>query len=245
MELFDDSEARKNVENVLNRETMEALYDLSDAGHFDLLHGFVKDGKESKVAVAEREGPGGTEYIAVKIYVVEASNYHDMEQYLRGDPRFDDTGRDRRSVVFSWCRKEYRNLEIARGLNIPAPEPRAAEKNVLLMEFLGEDFRPAPRLQDVDLENPGTALDRVVEYMRRLWQDGNLVHGDLSPFNVLLWKERLNFIDFSQAVLESHPRSRDLLDRDVHNVAEHFRRAYGMDVDGDDIRDRILGGEGD
>ncbi|MFB6167023.1 MAG: serine protein kinase RIO, partial [Candidatus Nanohaloarchaea archaeon] len=243
MELFDSSEARKNVENVLDRETMEALYDLSGDGHFDLLHGFVKDGKESKVAVAERGEGEEREFLAVKLYVVGASNYDSMQKYLTGDPRFEGVGRDKRSVVFNWCRKEYRNLERARDLDIPAPEPVASEKNVLLMEFLGKDYTPAPRLQDVDLENPGTAFERLKDYMERLWNDANLVHGDLSSYNVLLWEQRLHLIDFSQAVLESHPLSEQLLERDVENLADHFERSYGMDLDRDQILEQIIGGE--
>ncbi|MDY6773969.1 MAG: serine protein kinase RIO [Candidatus Nanohaloarchaea archaeon] len=241
MELFDSSEARKNVENVLDRETMEALYDLSGDGHFDLLHGFVKDGKESKVAVAERERGGEKQLLAVKLYVVEASNYEDMQKYLIGDPRFEGIKTDKRNVVFNWARKEFRNLEKARDLGVPAPEPVAVEKNVLLMEFIGEEFSPAPRLKEVDLENPEVALDRLVDYMRKLWNEGDMVHGDLSAFNVLLWDERLRPIDFSQAVLEAHPRSGELLRRDVKNVSDHFRRQYDMAVSEEEILEQVQG----
>lgn len=236
MELFDSSEARKNVENVLNRETMEALYDLSGDGHFDLLHGFVKDGKESKIAVAEKDG----ELLAVKLYVIEASNYQDMQQYLVGDPRFEGIKTDRRSIVHSWARKEFRNLDKTRELGIPAPEPIAVEKNVLLMEFIGQEFSPAPKLQEVDLENPEVAAERLFDHMETLWKEGELVHGDLSPFNVLLWKERLRPIDFSQAVLKAHPRAEEFVERDVENLSNHFERRYGLGLDREKIVENIL-----
>ncbi|MDY6761650.1 MAG: serine protein kinase RIO [Candidatus Nanohaloarchaea archaeon] len=239
MELFDASEARKNVENVLDQDTMEALYDLAGDGHFDVIGGFVKDGKESKVAVADK----GEELRAVKLYVVEASNYRDMEQYLVGDPRFEGIATDRRSVIFNWAKKEFRNLEKARHLGIPAPEPVAVEKNVLVMEFIGQEYRPAPKLQEVDLENPEVALDRLPSYMQTLWQDAEMVHGDLSAFNVLLWEEQLRPIDFSQAVLKAHPRADELLRRDVENIADHFRRQYSMAVEEAEILDTITGGE--
>ncbi|MDY6769326.1 MAG: serine protein kinase RIO [Candidatus Nanohaloarchaea archaeon] len=237
MELFDSSEARKNVENVLNEETMEALYTLSDDGRFDVIGGFVKDGKESKVAVAEK----GDDLLAVKLYVIEASNYQDMQQYLVGDPRFEGITTDKRSIVFNWATKEFRNLGAARDLGIPTPEPFAVEKNVLLMEFIGQAYSPAPKLQEVDLENPAVAVDRLTSYMETLWQDGGMVHGDLSAFNVLLWEQELRPIDFSQAVLTAHPRAEELLQRDVENVADHFRRQYDMAVEEDEILDKILG----
>lgn len=239
MQLFDSSEARKNVENVLDQDTMEALYNLSDQGRFDLLRGFVKDGKESKVAVAEK----GDEKLAVKIYVVEATNYEDMEKYLVGDPRFEGIRKDRRTLVNNWARKEFRNLEKAEELGMPVPSPVAVENNVLLMEFLGQDFSPAPRLQDVDLENPETAFERIQSFMETLWQDGEMVHGDLSAFNILLWDQRLRPIDFSQAVLRSHPRAHELLRRDVRNVCNHFTRRYGLEISEEEVLEKVTGSE--
>jgi RIO kinase 1 len=53
----------------------------------------------------------------------------------------------------------------------------------------------------------------------------NLIHGDLSPFNVLLWRNRLCVIDFPQAV---DPRNNlhafALLNRDIANVCRYFAR---------------------
>jgi RIO kinase 1 len=55
--------------------------------------------------------------------------------------------------------------------------------------------------------------------------DAELVHGDLSSFNVLWWHERPVIIDFSQAVdAVTHPAARDLLRRDVERTADYFRR---------------------
>src|SRR5207237_3159853 len=65
----------------------------------------------------------------------------------------------------------------------------------------------------------------------RLILDAELVHGDLSAFNVLWWHERPVIIDFSQAVdAVVHPAARDLLRRDVERTAGYFRR-QGVAVD--------------
>ena len=61
--------------------------------------------------------------------------------------------------------------------------------------------------------------------------DAELVHGDLSAFNLLWWRETLVIIDFSQAVdAVVHPAARDLLRRDVERTAGFFRR-QGVAID--------------
>ncbi len=241
-DIWEDSEARKNVENVFNRETIEALFDLSEDGHFDVLHGIVKDGKESRLCIAEKFNRGEqSNFIAAKIYAVEASNYQNMQQYLFGDPRFEGIKHNRRSIIFNWCRKEFKNLKKAESLGLNVPSPIAFEKNVLLMEFLGEDFRPAPRLNELELENPETALDYLVDAMDRLWNEEKLVHGDLSAFNTLIWQSQVYLIDFSQAVLTHHPQAEELLERDVENVLNHFRKTYDIERGTDDVVETITG----
>lgn len=241
-DIWEDSEARKNFENVFNEETLRALFDLSDDSYFDVLHGIVKDGKESKVCVAEKINRNGDNtYLAAKIYAIEASRYRNMQQYLFGDRRFRGIKRNRRSIIFNWCKKEFKNLQKARSIGINAPEPVAYEKNVLLMQFLGEAFQPAPRLNEIELENPATALDYLIDAMTKLWQEEELVHGDLSAYNTVIWQSKVWLIDFSQAVLKSHPQAEELLERDVHNVLQHFEKQYDISRDSDNIIETITG----
>lgn len=234
-DIWAESDARKNYENVFNRETLEALFDLSEDGHFDVLHGIVQDGKESKMCVAERFTDEGSIYLAAKIYPVEAASYRNMQRYLFGDPRFEGIKNNRRSIIFNWCKKEFKNLTKAHKLGLHVPLPIAFEKNVLLMQFLGDDFVPAPRLTDVKLADPGNVLDYLVNAMNRLWNEADLVHGDLSAFNVVYWDRMPYLIDFSQAVLTSHPESEELLRRDVYNVLNHFKKRYDITRDADAI----------
>ena len=59
----------------------------------------------------------------------------------------------------------------------------------------------------------------------------DVVHGDLSAFNVLWWRERPVIIDLSQAVdAVTHPAARDLLARDVERTASYFER-MGVTID--------------
>jgi RIO kinase 1 len=57
------------------------------------------------------------------------------------------------------------------------------------------------------------------------------VHGDLSPYNVLWWRERPVIIDLSQTVdVITHPAARELVERDLRALARYFTRR-GVDAD--------------
>jgi RIO kinase 1 len=65
------------------------------------------------------------------------------------------------------------------------------------------------------------------------------VHGDLSAYNVLWWRERAVLIDFSQTVeIVTHPAARELLVRDITSLATYFRRR-GVAIDVDAVLARV------
>jgi RIO kinase 1 len=230
-----DSEARKNFRNVFNQETLEALYKLADQGAFKVLHGFVKQGKEANVCVAEQSD--GTK-VAVKIYMIEAGNYRQMSKYLLNDQRFAGIKQNRRSIIFSWCKKEFKNLKKAEKAGVSAPRPISFRKNILVMDFIGEDFVQAPRLKEVELEQPEQAFNAIIDDVKKLWNEEEMVHGDLSEYNVL-WYDKHYLIDFSQGILRHNPLADELLRRDVDNLCTHFNRRYGLGIDAEEILQEI------
>jgi RIO kinase 1 len=220
-----DTEQFKVEASVFDDATLGALYKLVQDGYIDAFGGPISTGKEANVYTAL--APDGE--VAVKVYRINASDFRDMREYLDGDPRFEGIGSDKKKVVIAWTKKEFANLKRARGGGVRVPEPIAIERNVLVMEYLGGENQRAKRLNEVDIENPETAYEVVREYMQRLYRSG-LVHGDLSEYNIVVHEGELCLLDLGQAVTVHHPNSRDLLERDCHNVASFFRR-QGMDID--------------
>lgn len=225
-EMFDSSEARKAVENVFDHETKKALLKLGDRKVLDRLYGTIESGKESLVFLADTPED---ERVLVKIYMAQAGSFRDMMQYLRGDKRFRNVKNDRRSVINEWCKKEYKNLDKASNL-VKSPEPIAYQKNILVMEFIGEEFSPYPKLKDVEIENPDEAFNMVLNDIKELWKKEKIVHGDLSEYNILVAEDELVWIDFSQGVHVSHPEAYELGKRDVQNISNFFRK-QGADID--------------
>jgi RIO kinase 1 len=231
-----DSEQFKVQDSSFDDATFAALYKLVQDGYVDALGGPVSTGKEANVYQAlggdrSRKTLGDhAEEVAIKVYRTRATNFRDMREYLVGDPRFEELG-GKKEIVLAWTKKELANLERARKAGVRVPTPVAAERNVLVMEFIATDGERAKRLTEVQIENPETAYEVVREYIRRLY-DAGLVHGDLSEYNVLFYEGQLVIIDVGQAVTIHHPNAEEFLERDCENVASFFGR-QGMDVDGD------------
>ena len=79
----------------------------------------------------------------------------------------------------------------------------------------------------------------MVEDLGALTRTGT-VHADLSPYNVLWWRDRLWMIDFPQAVdLLQNPHGFDLLHHDVTTMCTWFARK-GVDCDGEALYAQIL-----
>ncbi|MEO8293683.1 MAG: RIO1 family regulatory kinase/ATPase, partial [Actinomycetota bacterium] len=63
----------------------------------------------------------------------------------------------------------------------------------------------------------------------------NVVHADLSPFNLLVWEDRVRVIDLPQAVdPRFNPNAWDLLARDLRNVCTWFA-GHGVDTDAETL----------
>lgn len=232
-ERLKDADQFKVEASVFDDATLAAVYKLVQDGHITAFGGPISTGKEANVY--EAHGAEGRDHdVAVKIYRISASDFRQMEQYLAGDPRFEGIGSDKKQVVTAWVRKEFANLQRARAAGVRVPAPIAVQRNVLVMEYLGVEGDPAPRLEQVDVENPQTAYEVVREYMRRLYGAG-LVHGDLSEYNIVVWDGELCFIDVGQAVTVHHPNSDEFLERDCENVAAFFKR-QGLDVTAEELQ---------
>ena len=235
-------EFRKRIKNterfkveasVFDDATLGALYKLVQDGYIDAFGGPISTGKEANVYTAL--APDGE--VAVKVYRINASDFRQMRDYLDGDPRFEGIGSDKKKVVVAWTKKEFANLKRAQAAGVRVPEPLAIERNVLVMEYLGDEGGRAKRLNEVTIENPQTAFEVVREYMRRLYRAG-LVHGDLSEYNLVVWNGELCVLDLGQAVTVHHPNSREFLERDCHNVAAFFRQ-QGLEIEDESLLEAV------
>jgi RIO kinase 1 len=149
------------------------------------------------------------------------------------------------AVVVAWTKKEFRNLKRAEEVGVRVPHPIAMRENILVMEMVGDGDAPAPQIKDVALEpeEAKLALDEISEYVSVLYNRANLVHADLSEFNILYRRGEPVIIDMGQSVTLDHPMARSFLDRDISNLARFFKKRYGIGSE-EEIRERIRAGRG-
>jgi RIO kinase 1 len=218
----DRSLERKVSEEVLDRSTLMTLYDFLNKGTIAEIYGAVKAGKESKIYWGRASD---RKEIAIKIYLTVSSEFKKgMLPYIEGDPRFTRIRRDTRSLVYAWAQKEFNNLQSAYKVGVAVPKPVTVSKNVLIMEFIGENGVSAPLLREVSLDNPQRTYRQLLAQVKKLYQKAELVHADLSEYNIMLWKGKPILFDFSQAVLLKHPMADVFLRRDLENLNNYFKR---------------------
>jgi RIO kinase 1 len=226
-----ESKDRKTVDEVFDRPTLLALYKLISNGIVHTVDYPVSTGKEANVFHAT-DGKGKS--IALKIFRVHTATTHAYLTYLQGDPRFDGANRGRRDTIHTWVKKEYKNLLRMADAGVPVPKAIHAIDNVLVMEFIGAKGTPAPMMREVRLRDPGRSYNQIIASVRKIVRTANLVHGDLSEYNILVKQTRgadkLYVIDVGQAVLIRHPMSNELLARDLKNLSRYFKK-LGVDAD--------------
>lgn len=233
------SEEYEVLEEVFDRSTLMVIYDFLNKGVIDEIHGVVNAGKESRVYWGkDRDG----NELALKIYLTVSAEFRKgMLKYIEGDPRFKGVRRDTRSLIFAWAQKEFRNLEQAAAAKVKVPKPVAVQKNVLIMEFVGKNGTSAPSMKEQPPKNAERAYRTLLTYLRRLYRKAELVHGDLSEYNIMMWKGRPVLFDISQAVPLSHPLAPSLLDRDLRNLNRFFRSIDAETLSIDQCHKRVTG----
>lgn len=221
MLVHDFSTERATLEEVFDKATLMVIYQLLNSGILYEVHGVVNAGKEARVYLGKnKEGKD----LAVKIYLTASAEFKKgMLKYIEGDYRFKGVKRDTRSLIFTWAQKEFRNLEQSSRAKVRVPKPIAVRNNVLVMEFIGKNGVNAPSLKEQAPSDPEKAYDVLLTYIERLYRKAELVHGDLSEYNIMMWKGKPVIFDVAQAVPTSHPMAEFFLRRDLANVNRFFR----------------------
>lgn len=141
-----------------------------------------------------------------------------------------------------WARHEFRILRRLWEAWAPVPYPISCTGSELLMEYVGDVDQPAPRLVDVartDQLDLADLWQQCLDALRTM-ADCDVVHADLSAYNILVWQDRLVLIDFPQAAeigLSDHDM--EFLHRDVTNVATFFGRA-GVHCDIEEVYAEVI-----
>lgn len=205
---------------IFDKRTLFSIFELMKKRIIYSVESVVKEGKESVVLAALDYNK---KIVAMKVYRTLYCDFKSMWKYLASDPRFQKIRKNRWDVVITWAKREFKNMKIAYEAKVTMPKPIALNNNVLVMEFIGKNGLPAPRLCDVKQANWQEIYKKVRNEMVKLAK-AKLIHTDLSDFNILLHNKKPYLIDFSQAVKHTHPLALEFLKRDVENINKFFKK---------------------
>jgi len=211
---------RKTFGEVFDRQTLLRLGKLISDKIINQIDFPISTGKEANIF---RGTTPENEFVAIKIYRTSTMTFKHIASYIEGDPRFSYGYKNRRDIIEEWAKKEYKNLDLLRQAKVRAPAPIKCVHNVLLMEYIGDASKPAPMLKDVHLRNPQKIFDEILTFIARMYKE-QVVHADLSAFNILMFRQKPYIIDVGQAVLLDHPSSSEFLKRDIHNITHYFKK---------------------
>ncbi|XP_039436185.1 serine/threonine-protein kinase RIO1 [Culex pipiens pallens] len=220
-----DKQDRATAEQVMDPRTRMILFKLLNRDMICEINGCISTGKEANVYHATAKT--GMDY-AIKIFKTSILIFKDRDKYVTGEFRFRHgySKHNPRKMVRTWAEKEMRNLVRMKKCNLPVPEPILLRSHVLVMEFIGKDGWPAPKLKDVELSgSKARELYRdAVEMMWTMYSKCKLVHADLSEFNLLYHEGKIVIIDVSQSVEHEHPHALEFLRKDCTNITDFFRK---------------------
>lgn len=230
---------------------------VTSQGAIDTDLGILKTGKEADVFLLERADPhldpgvpGSAVVLAAKRYrTPEHRSFHRSSAYTDG--RSVKRSRDERALkrkstfgrqvaAGEWAVAEWDALVRCRELGLAVPYPVQIDGTELLLEWVTVPdpeeplgVRTAPRLAQTrpDVDQLAAYADEVRSFLRTLVGAG-LVHGDLSPYNILAGGDGLVVIDLPQVVdLAGNPAGFDYLLRDCENLSSWFtRRGLALDA---------------
>lgn len=211
---------RKTLAEVFDKSTLDRLGKLISNHTISHMDFPISTGKEANLFRAVT--PKNT-YIVLKIYRTSNLTFKHINKYLNGDPRFHHQNRSRRDIIHEWTKKEYKNLHRLKHHHIRVPKPLKHHGNILLMQYIGTHNQAAPLLKDQRPNNPEKVATEILTYLKIMYQKADLIHGDLSPYNILLHRQKPYIIDVGQAVLKEHPLSHEFLQRDIKNMITFFK----------------------
>lgn len=224
---------------------------MSDANQFEhffdegLIEGVlrpIKSGKEASVHLC-RANPRttGEDLVALKAYhPLNRRDFRDESTYRDGEwikkrrervaleqkTRF---GREFQGML--WVDREWETLRKLSTGGAPVPRPIERTGDAILMSYIGDEELAAPQLRSLrstDADEAEDLVDQVLRAIERmLFLD--VVHGDLSAYNLLVWDGEVSVIDLPQAVDPKKNRHAEaFLRRDVERICE-WGAAHGVE----------------
>ncbi|BFI73100.1 RIO-type serine/threonine-protein kinase Rio1 [Nanoarchaeota archaeon] len=208
---------------VFDNNTFEYLEELYNDKYIKDELILIDEGKES---IVFRSGNS-----AIKIYKIMARSYKEQIRYLKADPRIKDFPRTKIGIIYTWVKKEYINLRKMYKNLIRVPAPYVYKGNVLVMEYIGDNNGSKILHNNYNyIEDKEKFFYSILEEYKKIYNKAQLIHGDFSEYNIIIYKNVPYIIDVSQAIPITSTYSEEFLNRDINNIF-NISKKLGLSID--------------
>ncbi|MFX1455136.1 MAG: RIO1 family regulatory kinase/ATPase [Promethearchaeota archaeon] len=204
-----------------------ALHTLVEKNVISQLGPLIGKGKESDVYSCIDDDEN---IFAAKFYRMGRTSFRGIKKYrdLLGDRSH-----------FSWlyvnrlaAKKEFEALEKIYPLKLNTPKPIDYNRHVIIMSYL----RGKELVYYKKIDKPQKIFNRIIKQMKTIYQKVGMIHGDLGEFNIVV-DERgdILIIDWLQWVSRDHPNASSLLERDIMNICDYFKKKFNVESNPEEI----------
>jgi len=139
------------------------------------------------------------------------------------------------------AKREFEILtKLNKDKNLPIPIAKGYNRHIIAMNVV----EGVELINVREIRKPIKVLEKIIEFAKILYQKYQLVHADLTEYNILFDEsnEDITVIDFPQAVDIDHPEAEELLRRDITHFLDYFGKKWGVSTDDyETVIDYIIG----
>lgn len=220
----------------------------------------VKGGKEASVYRCEMHAEHGGGLVAAKVYRPRKfRNLRNDKMYREGRVTLKSDGKEVKATDqrimralnkksaygdevahTSWLMYEYTTMKRLYEVGANIPKPIYNSSNAILMEYIGDAHIAAPILNSVNLDSDEVKpLFNIVLRNIDLMLQLDLIHGDLSAYNILYWEGEIRLIDFPQVTnIHTNSNAYFILKRDIERICDYFA-GQGLKRDPQHLTDKL------
>jgi RIO kinase 2 len=134
--------------------------------------------------------------------------------------------------------KEFNAMQLVYSCGVSVPEPISQNRHVIAMGMI----EGAELSKYSEIANPQKVLKEILRNIRKAYLKANIIHADLSEYNVILRPDgHIQIIDWPQYVKTDHANAGELLERDLKNICVFFGRKFKVEVQVQDACDYVIG----
>jgi RIO kinase 2 len=134
--------------------------------------------------------------------------------------------------------KEFEAMKLVYANGVSVPEPLSHNRHVIAMGMIEggqlSKYKSIGKTEKV--------LREILRNVRKTYLKANLIHGDLSEYNIILQPDgHILIIDWPQAVKTDHPMAAEMLERDLRNVLTYFNRKFNIELTTKEACEYVIG----